>query len=1431
MKSGIILIIIIFIILLNLIGVIKNKEIFKSLIISCGICLSEILFCAILLFFIDYYKLSLNLILCLIINLIVSIIIFIRRKIDYKGIYINLREDLILIFFILIITIFTYQKSEIVNTVSDAGAFFEKAVNLANENTTNKRLINEYGKISNEIDKSLYELQNEQPAYYTEISNEGELEYSYRGINTWTVLISLFYRVFGFIASTQILSILFILGFCYLYYGIENLSSSKFAKYLAYPFFGFSPLLIYLSKTPVAEITFLFLVMFFVMLVSSKEKILRLLSILPLCILPFIHGTLLIYLPIIYFAIMLMSYYYKKKDYLIINISLLISVFFSICYLLITSKTYFNIQVMSIFEQFKITSELGLIFIIAVGIIILLGINIILFKLTINNKNCWLLRLIKLLDDKIILFSKIIVIICGIFTIYHGYLLGFTNKLTWGAYSWGYRSDYANKGIISLQYLNIVSIVMAMSYVGLPYIVYKLFSKKTNWTSSKKVILLIFLYSLCYFTINKIDTPAHYNIARYLAFFLLPMGVLLISLLVENKKMFFILSFIAILTALPFNLVNISAKEEEGNYEVLNEVLANIDGYSTVFVNESEEYLQYIKWYLLDYIRDINRCNIYSIDVMEDVIEANPDGEKYIISESSIDKPGYYPVFVKQYKQKYIDLSWGGTQSNEGSILYPTEKTDREVEIYIYKKMNDIAVENYLRTNDFINIPLDSLFKNGQEKHSALITDGINEIYYNTDEYDLEKGTYNLRIQLELLEGSNEGNIGFVEVKKKGSSGYYNRQKINCNNLKGNMIEVNMSFSDIKQMKNIIFNIKINKGYKIKLRSIGYKMTSFLYNIGENDVKDTSRIVRTINNLADNKENGGNIFFAGSEKGSEYQECKLDYMQSKLPNFTITSVFDYSKNPYDYIIAFKDDLTWSNYLQDYTIVDKSKQFVLLISNSSKFYSNSMYVYSNGEFLLPQYFSKRLDKNISTEETISLPEGEYKVNFEIVLPDGGEENEIYLQLYNGISKLEKIELSNMSKVSDKIYHTSVSLDLRYDHDKFNFKIYANDDINIDCHISGLQIISTKYNVGKEEELSIKKLANIINKTKNDSNVIYISKMTGNDNSDDKEDEIVSFEYLQSLLPQSIFKESTFENIKEDDSNINFIIVRNDISEIYKFLNKYVILGREGSFLLLAPQDSDVVKEAKSKGIEALSKGFKVSMKALKKNDDEFVTINDNINYLLPGEYKVKVKFKLKSSTSDEVGVFKISDNKHSNIMTLKLNKDDFDKYNTFETEISFLEEDTMDNVEFKLYQNEGCNLESDIVYVEKVCAYNIINLKNAGLVNAEYLDDDNKIVINSKDISKIYFSLSSIDKGNYGMEVKGNLIEGEGSILGQIIDINTSEVLSENKFDGWDKETSNSFNIIANNRIVSITEGAQGCIIIPKGMKIFISDIIFKQYCN
>lgn len=1428
MKSGIILFFILCIIFYIVIGLVKNKEILKNLIISCGICITEFLCCAVILFFIDRYKLSFNIILCLIFNIFMAIAFLTKKKLNFEGIYFDIKKDLILIFLIIIICFTTSQKSEIINTVSDAGAFFEKSVNLANENTKNKETIEEYGEISDLVDESLYNLQNDQPAYYTELSDDNKLEYSYRGINTWTVLISLFYRIFGFTASTQILSVLFVLAFCFLFYGIENISKKKFAKYLSFPFFGFSPLLIYLSKTPVAEITFLFLVSFFVMLVSSKERKLRLLSILPLCTLPFIHGTLLIYMPIVYLAIMLMSYYYKKKDYLIINISLLIAVFISVCYLLITSKTYFNIQVMSIFKQFKLTSELGLILIIAVGIIMLIGVNIILYKISMNNKKCWILSLIKILDNKLIIISQIIVLICAIFTIYHGYLLGFTNKLTWGAFSWGYRSDYADQGIISLQYLNIVSIMMALSYIGLPYIFYKLFSKKVNWTPSRKILLLIFLYSLCYFTINKIDTPAHYNIARYLAFCLLPMGVLLISVLVENKKTFIVLSFIAFLTALPFNLVNISAKEEEGNYEVLNDVLENIDGNSTVFVNESDEYLQYIKWYLLDYIRDINRCNIYSIDVMEDVIKATPNGEKYIISESSIDKPGYYPVFVKQYKQEFIDLSWGGTQSNEGSILYPTEKTDREVKIYIYKKMDNIDIENYLRTNDFVNIPLDSLLENGQKKHDKLITDGKNEVNFKTDEYDLEKGTYNLRIQLELLESNSTGNIGFVEVKKKSGSGYYNRQKISSDSLNGNMIEVNLSFSDIKQMNNIIFNIKINKGYKINIQSIDYKMTSFSYNIGQNDVKDTSRIIRTINDLAQNKDNSGNIFFAGIERESREREIKLDYMQSLLPNFKITDIFDYNNKPYDYIIAFRDDLSWSNFLQDYTIVDKSKQFILLISNSSKFYSDNMYIYSHGELLSPQYFSKRLDKNISKEETISLPEGEYNIIFEIIYPDDVEENEIYLQLYNGISKLEKIELSNISKVSDNTYHTSVNLNLRYEYDKFNFKIYADKDMKIDCYIAGIQIISTKYNVGKEEETSIKKLADIINKIKDDSNINYVSKMTSKDNLDKEEDETVSFAFLESLLPQSKFKEVCYENIKEDNS---FILLRNDSSEIYKFLNKYVILGREGSFLLLAPQGSSLVKEAKRQGIEILSEGFKVSMKALKKNDNEFVTINDNINYLLPGEYKVKVKFKLESCNDDEVGVFKINDNKHSNITTLKINKDDFNKNNTFETEISFLSDDSMDNVEFKLYQNEGCKIESDIVYVEKICAYNVISLKDAGLVNAEYLEDDNKIIINSKDIAKIYFSLYSIDDGNYGMEVKGSLIEGDGSIIGQIIDLNSSEVLSENTSDDWDENTSNSFSLNVDNKVAAMVEGAQGCIIIPKGMKIYISDIIFKQYCG
>jgi hypothetical protein len=130
--------------------------------------------------------------------------------------------------------------------------------------------------------------------------------------------------------------------------------------------------------------------------------------------------------------------------------------------------------------------------------------------------------------------TVILALIVG--TVYRGYQIGWTDSLLREAPlrgAWGARAGYAAQGWSSLAHLNVVSMTMATSLVGLPLVLYVALRRvgRVCATGFTCFLLAAALLSLGIYTVVRFDTPFNYYGSRYFIPVLVPSVMLLVGLL------------------------------------------------------------------------------------------------------------------------------------------------------------------------------------------------------------------------------------------------------------------------------------------------------------------------------------------------------------------------------------------------------------------------------------------------------------------------------------------------------------------------------------------------------------------------------------------------------------------------------------------------------------------------------------------------------------------------------------------------------------------------------------------------------------------------------------------------------------------------------------------------------------------------------------
>lgn len=582
----------------------------------------------------------------------------------------DLREHLELIILVGALSVVITLKSVPIAPLFDAGVYGSKTIDLINGDTTSIKTLKEYEIVDGTAREELIELQRTQGGLYrfSRDSDSTPVCYEYHGLPTWPSVMALSAKCGGLNNMSQILTfIYFLICFC-LYFILENMGIKKISRLLSVLVFGGSPLILYLAKLPLSELYITSLTVFSLFLLTEKSNEIKLISGISLGAIGFAHLSLFMYMPAIFMGLLVLYILRREEVYGKINYIANAMLIFSLIYARKVTSLYTNGQLGKMFKN-KFDS-LSIIKGICLACCLFIIVQFMFYK---SPKLQTVLKTLYVKHRRKIILC--ILVILGIFTLYQGYVLGFTSKLEVTNDSWRFRASYINQGFSSLKYLNIVNIMMATSYVALPIVIISMLKENKEEVDILKFILL---YSLAIYTIIRCDTPINYLTSRYFVTMIIPLIVLLMGIAIRSVKKAIIVGMICIITSLPFNLLLAKTEEYYGNIQLLQDISIIVGKESIVLINPEDTFLSY---QLTTNLREYNRNLVFNLHSIGNIKKIAGNTPVYALSMAELDDEGYEKVFEKTYR------IIGDLYSLD--VVYPLTVGTEDMLVHVYRIPTD----------------------------------------------------------------------------------------------------------------------------------------------------------------------------------------------------------------------------------------------------------------------------------------------------------------------------------------------------------------------------------------------------------------------------------------------------------------------------------------------------------------------------------------------------------------------------------------------------------------------------------------------------------------------------------------------------------------------------------------------------------------------
>lgn len=571
-----------------------------------------------------------------------------------------------LTFFVLLLI---HTTAEDIGTSSDQGAYFTHTIVYMEEKSQDIHKLKESGKFSENVEIGLYELQNKLGAFNHE---EGDTYYTLHSSGTWCSITALYGKMFGNWNCMKALNYIYVLIVWNMIFLCKKMECSCYGIHLMWGVFALSPLNLYIGKAGLSEIATLLLYVMGARCILENRKQYYFFSGICIGLVGFVHGSAILYLPIISIMAFCESINKEKKLIAIFNIVQILCFGCSIWYIYRISPIYTKYQ----YRRLPLMDSVGVVsFFIAIDIMIVAaaGFQFLIYKRKIP---AFIVRIKEYMYRYWRTISAIVIIIILAKTLYNTYFICFTDEWTvpkGSNSSWELRNTYINKGLSSISYLNIVNIARATGVIGLViFMCYPFFRKRLR----ENIIPFYYmgLYGLAIYTILKVDTPFNYYASRYFVPFLVPLiSIILVSSL-DKKWLIWQILLISFMFNLRYWFAFPEGGPYVGQYKMAQDALEAIPPRAVVYCNPQSDV---IANRLVALLRIMNDNEVFNMNNYDEISVMCSDSNSYVISGTPIDNMGKL-VLSNTYKSQY---SFGNGPNGSYSMLVGTY----DIPLYIYQ--------------------------------------------------------------------------------------------------------------------------------------------------------------------------------------------------------------------------------------------------------------------------------------------------------------------------------------------------------------------------------------------------------------------------------------------------------------------------------------------------------------------------------------------------------------------------------------------------------------------------------------------------------------------------------------------------------------------------------------------------------------------------
>jgi hypothetical protein len=351
----------------------------------------------------------------------------------------------------------------------------------------------------------------------------------------WPMAMALWAGIFGLPAMFHALSFLYALDVVLFGLLLERYGGGPLGRFVGLALFASSPLLLFFSKYTTSEVFLLFAFLFALHLLASDSHLHGVLAAAPLLLFVVSHASTFLYAPLVLLVLLeavrsgsrrLASF--SALAFLVLLGGLALGHIFSPFYL---RDIFF---LCFLFLPLADPAAVGLA---AVATFYSAGLALSLAVLARASGPPERLRMWG--ERAEITLSRLVapaLVLVALWTAFRGYQLGWTDRFIEGAGAWTSRVHYAGRGWESLAHLDVVSMVLATSVIGLPLVAAGALRQGRELTASRKQGFLVAaaLWTLALYTFFRVDTPFNYYASRYFLPILVPSVLLILPWSIET---------------------------------------------------------------------------------------------------------------------------------------------------------------------------------------------------------------------------------------------------------------------------------------------------------------------------------------------------------------------------------------------------------------------------------------------------------------------------------------------------------------------------------------------------------------------------------------------------------------------------------------------------------------------------------------------------------------------------------------------------------------------------------------------------------------------------------------------------------------------------------------------------------------------------------